>query len=172
MIEAEYRGMTLVIEDQDIENLAYFAHCTAGHFHLQQCAACKLLRYPPGPACPWCAAKESTWVPVEGKGTVHTYTQVHHAVQPGFKTHTPYLVLVVDLDTQKGQPTPHEALRVIGNLVTADGELAPPELVQRVGIGSRVTMCFTRITPELAIPNWRLDDEQPAAPPWRALSGV
>ena len=42
------------------------------------------------------------------------------------------MVLLVDLDTQKGKPTEHEALRVVGNLVTPDGELAPgaasPEL--------------------------------------------
>ena len=39
-----------------------------------------------------------------GKGAVHAYTEVHHAIQPAFKAHTPYLVLLVDLDTQKGKP--------------------------------------------------------------------
>ena len=66
-------------------------------------------------------------MPVEGKGAVHSYTEVHHAIQPAFKAHTPYLVLLVDLDTQKGKPTEHEALRVVGNLATPDGKLAPPE---------------------------------------------
>jgi len=32
-----------------------------------------------------------------------------------FRGKTPYLILLVDLDTQKGEPTPDEALRVIGN---------------------------------------------------------
>ena len=59
---------------------------------------------------------ESTWRQVEGKGAVHSYTEVHHAIQPAFRDHTPYMVLLVDLDTQKGEPTPDEALRVIGNL--------------------------------------------------------
>ena len=31
------------------------------------------------------------------------------------------MVLLVDLDTQKGEPTPDEALRVVGNLCTPDG---------------------------------------------------
>ena len=70
-------------------------------------------------------------MPVEGKGTVHSYTEVHHAIQPAFKAHTPYLVLLVDLDTQKGKPTEHEALRVVGNLATPDGKLAPPEMVKQ-----------------------------------------
>jgi len=64
----------------------------------------------------------------------------------------------VDLDTQKGAPTEHEALRVFGNLVTSDGVLAPPEMVARVGIGSRVRMVFTDIADGLAIPQWTIDE--------------
>ena len=74
---------------------------------------------------------------VEGKGTVHSYTEVHHAIQPAFKKHVPYLILLVELDTQSGKPTPTEALRVIGNLTTPDGVLASKERVARVGIGTR-----------------------------------
>jgi hypothetical protein len=46
------------------------------------------------------------------------------------------MILLVDLDTQKGQPSEHEALRVVGNLLTADGEFAPLEMIKKVGIGS------------------------------------
>ena len=70
-------------------------------------------------------------MPVEGKGAVHSYTEVHHAIQPAFKALTPYLVLLVDLDTQMGKPTEHDALRVVGNLATPDGKLAPPDLVKK-----------------------------------------
>ena len=44
-----------------------------------------LLRYPPTTACPWCTSPKSNWVPVEAKGTVHSYVEVHHAIQPAFK---------------------------------------------------------------------------------------
>ena len=125
------------IDDLDVENLAYFKHCAEHDFHLQQCDACSLLRYPPTTACPWCMSPKSKWVPVEGKGAVHSYTEVHHAIQPAFKAHTPYLVLLVDLDTQKGKPTEHEALRVVGNLATPDGKLAPPEMVQDASASAR-----------------------------------
>ena len=70
-------------------------------------------REPPAPACPWCMSPKSQWVPVEGKGAVHSYTEVHHAIQPAFKNHTPYLVLLVDLDTQKGKPSADEAYEEI-----------------------------------------------------------
>jgi len=77
-------------------------------------------------------------------------------------------VLLVDLDAQKGSPSADEALRVVGNLATADGVLAPPELVRQVGIGTRVRMVFTDIAPGLALPQWTIDESarQPAAP-WR-----
>ena len=52
--------------------------------------------------------------------------------------------------------------------MTPDGDLAPPELVARVGIGTRVRMVFKDVAPGLAVPLWTLDEaaEQPAAP-WR-----
>jgi uncharacterized OB-fold protein len=167
-IQADYLGMPLDINDLDVENLAYFKHCAAHQFHLQRCGNCGLLRYPPTTACPWCMSPKSAWVPVEGKGAVHSYTEVHHAIQPAFKKHTPYLVLLVDLDTQKGKPTEHEALRVLGNLATPDGTLAPPEMVRRVGIGTRVRMVFSDVTAGLSLPQWTIDEAatQPERP-WR-----
>src|ERR1044072_7511155 len=124
MISAQYLGMPLEINDLDHENLEYFAYCAKHDFRLQRCTSCKLLRYPPCTACPWCSELKSEWVPVEGRGTVHSYTEVHHAIQPAFKPFTPYLVLLVELDTQSGKPTKEEGLRVIGNLVRPAGGLA------------------------------------------------
>jgi len=167
-IQAQYLGMPLQLADLDHENLEYFKYCAAHDFHLQACSQCGRLRYPPTTACPWCMSLESTWKRVEGKGAVHSYTEVHHAIQPAFKAHTPYLVLLVDLDTQKGKPTEHEALRVMGNLTTPDGTLAPPEIVKSVGIGTRVRMVFADVVPGLAIPHWTIDEAAPQpAKPWR-----
>ena len=167
-IRADYLGMPLSIDDLDHENLAYFSHCADHAFHLQQCDDCKLLRYPPTTGCPWCASPKATWVPVEGKGEVHSYEEVHHAIQPAFRNFTPYMVLLVDLDTQRGKPSEHEALRVVGNLATSDGRLAPPDVVAKVGIGSRMRMVFSDVAPGLALPQWTLDEAavQPAKP-WR-----
>jgi uncharacterized OB-fold protein len=167
-IQTEYLGMALSIDELDHENLTYFRHCADHVFHLQKCNACGLLRYPPSTGCPWCANPDSTWTPVEGRGEVHSYNEVHHAIQPAFKPFVPYMLLLVDLDTQKGEPSEHEALRVAGNLCLPDGTPAPPEIVARVGIGSRVRMVFTDVTDGLALPQWTLDEdaEQPEAP-WR-----
>ena len=167
-IRGDYLGMTLTVDDLDIENLEYFRHCAEHDFHLQACAQCGRLRYPPTTACPWCAALESTWKKVEGRGAVHSYSEVHHAIQPAFRGHTPYLILLVDLDTQKGEPTHDEALRVVGNLTTPEGQLAPPDQVKQVGIGTRVRMVFSDVVPGLALPQWTIDTTAPQpANVWR-----
>ncbi|MDP6346653.1 MAG: OB-fold domain-containing protein [Alphaproteobacteria bacterium] len=167
-LDVDYLGMNLQIDALDHENRAYFAHCAEHAFHLQCCDGCGLLRYPPGTGCGWCGSGDYTWTPVEGRGAVHSYTEVVHAIQPAFKAFVPYLVLLVDLDTQNGQPTPDEAIRVLGNLTNAGGDPAPPEVVARVGIGSRVRMVFKDVAEGLALPQWTIDEtaEQPARP-WR-----
>ena len=166
-LQATYLGMPLRVDDLDHENLDYFKHCAGHDFHLQACAQCGRLRYPPTTACPWCMSRESTWKKVEGKGAVHSYTEVHHAIQPAFKAATPYLVLLVELDTQSGKPTKEEGLRVIGNLTTPDGKLASRDEVEKVGIGTRVKMTFTDVAPGLAIPLWTVDGGGGGTNPWR-----
>jgi uncharacterized protein len=166
-IKADYLGMPLSIDELDAENLAYFKYCAEHDFHLQLCESCNLLRYPPTTACPWCMRREAKWVPVEGRGAVHAYTEVHHAIQPAFKAFTPYLVLLVDLDRQKGRPSAEEALRIVGNLATPEGKLAPPDVVGRVGIGTRVRMVFSDVAPGLALPQWTIDETVQQPKPWR-----
>jgi uncharacterized OB-fold protein len=168
MIGADYLGMRLELDDElDSENREYFAHCAKHEFRLQRCCNCHLFRYPPQTTCPWCTEAKADWVAVEGKGTVHSYTEVHHAIQPAFKKYVPYLILLVELDTQSGKPTPQEALRVIGNLTTADGVLAPKEDVAKVGIGTRMRMTFTDVGPGISLPQWTIDDAGGKADAWR-----
>jgi len=167
-IQCNYLDMSLTIEDLDHENLTYFKYCAQHDFHLQKCDDCGLLCYPPTTGCPWCSSPKSTWTAVPGKGEVHSYGEVHHAIQPAFKAKTPYMVLLVDLDTQKGQPSEFEALRVVGNLATKDGELAPPEAVRSVGIGTRVRMVFADVADGLSLPHWTIDETAAQRQkPWR-----
>jgi uncharacterized OB-fold protein len=167
-IEVNHLGMAFELHEREVENTTYFRYCAAHEFRLQCCDACGLIRYPPTTACPWCANPGAHWVAVEGEGTVHSYTEIHHAIQPAFKPHVPYLVLLVELNTQRGVPTPHEALRVVGNLTNPDGTLAPRDIVESVGIGSAVKMVFTDVAPGLSLPQWTLDHDAPQPQrPWR-----
>ena len=166
-IEGQYLGMPVGISDLDHEHATFFRYCAQGELRLQRGRQSGLLRYPPSTACPWTRDRQYDWVAVEGRGAVHSYTEVHHAIQPAFRDHVPYLVLLVDLDTQLGQPTEHEALRVVGNLVTPDGVLAPPEDVARVGIGTRVRLVFSPVNDQIALPQWTIDTDAEQPVPWR-----
>ena len=167
-VQGEYMGMMLTIDDVDKENREFFKFCAQGEFRLQKGKKSGLLRYPPTTACPWTGDREYDWVTVEGKGSVHSYGEVHHPIQPAFREKVPYMTLVVDLDFQRGKPTKEEALRIGGNLVTPDGEFAPPEVLKKVGIGTRVKMVFNKLNNDFALPQWTIDpDARQPDHPWR-----
>ncbi|MGH7325173.1 MAG: Zn-ribbon domain-containing OB-fold protein [Candidatus Rokuibacteriota bacterium] len=160
----QYRGMTLLIPDNDSEWKEYFVFARQHRLMLRRCTACGLMRYPPTHACPWCTHLEWTWQEVSGRGTIHSYEIVAHAIQPGFKELTPYVVVLVELDEQRGQPTPDEALRIIANLVKPDLTM---EDEKQVAIGRRVCVVFQDVADHLALPQFTLTDEPPPGPVWR-----
>lgn len=160
----EYRGMDLILPDTDTEFRPYFELARQGRLMLKRCAGCGLLRYPPGDACPWCSTLESAWTQVSGRGTIYSYEIVAQAIQPGFRDWVPYPVVLVELDEQRGVPTPDEALRLIANLVTAELQ---PEAEANVAIGQRVQVVFQPIDDHLALPQFMLSGERSAHPLWR-----
>jgi uncharacterized OB-fold protein len=160
----QYRGMSLLIPDNDGEWTEYFAQARQHRLVMRACAACGLMRYPPTHACPWCMALEWRWQEVSGRGTIHSYEIVVHAIQPGFKELTPYPVVLVELDEQRGEPTPDEALRIVANLVKPD---LSPEVEAQVAIGKRVRVVFQDLADHLALPQFTLTDEPPAGRVWR-----
>ena len=109
MPNVEYRGMNLVIPENDSEWREHFKLARSHRLMLRGCNACGLLRYPPSHGCPWCAGPQWTWREVSGRGSIYSYEIVVHAIQPGFKDWAPYPVVLVELDEQRGVPTEHEA---------------------------------------------------------------
>jgi uncharacterized OB-fold protein len=160
-----YRGMSLVVPDNDSEWMEYFAHARAHRLVVRACGACGRLRYPPTRACPWCTDLAWTWREVSGRGTIYSYEIVVHAIQPGFKELAPYPVVLVELDEQRGEPTPDEALRLVANLVKPDG--VTPEAEAEVAIGRRVRVVFQDLADHLALPQFTLTGEAPAGRVWR-----
>ncbi|PYM21196.1 MAG: hypothetical protein DMD78_19235 [Candidatus Rokuibacteriota bacterium] len=159
-----YRGMTLVVPDNDSEWNEYFALARQHKLMLRACQACGLMRYPPTHACPWCMELGWRWQEVGGKGTIHSYEIVAHAIQPGFKDATPYAIVLVELDEQRATPTPDEALRIIGNLVKPDFTF---EDEKNVAIGKRVKVAFQDVADHFALPQFTLTDEPAAGRVWR-----
>ena len=151
-----YRGMTLLVPDNDSEWKEFYAHARAHRLVVRMCSACGLLRYPPTHACPWCMELGWTWQAVSGEGTIYAYEVVHHAIQPGFKDSTPYATVLVELDEQRGTPTPDESLRIIANLVKPDLTF---EDEARVAIGKRVRAVFNDLSDDFALPQFTLSGE-------------
>jgi uncharacterized OB-fold protein len=160
---AEYRGMVLGVTPFDNEHIGYFEAAREHRLALQQCAGCSLLRWEPGGACPWCQSLRWHWQQVSGKGTIYSYQIVCQAIQPGFRDWVPYPIVLVELDEQRGQPTPDEGLRIIMNLVDENGGA---EKQENVAIGKRVEVTFIDLD-DFSLPQWKLAAEQPTEGLWQ-----
>ncbi|MEE8421975.1 MAG: OB-fold domain-containing protein [Dehalococcoidia bacterium] len=160
---AEYLGVEVSIAANDPDHLGYLQAAGEGRFVMQQCGECDKLRYPPGPACPLCQSLDWEWQTVSGRGTVYSYEVVVHPIHPAYRERAPYIVALVELDEQRGVPTEHDALRVITSLVDADGDSVSEEAV---AIGLRVEVEFADLGDGLALPRFRLTDEDPEHEPW------
>ena len=62
----------------------------------QRCSKCGEVRYPVGPMCPQCHSLDFEWVESAGKGTIYSYTVVHHQTHPAFAV--PYTVALVEME--------------------------------------------------------------------------
>lgn len=160
----EYKGMNLIMPASDREIRPYFEAAGEGRLVVRRCTDCGLFRYPPGAACPWCNSLGWEWTDVSGRGTIYSYEMVMQAIQPGFADWTPYPVVLVELDEQRGVPTADEGLRIIANLVRPD---LRPETEENVAIGRRVDVTFQPLDDGLALPQFRLADEEAAGRTWR-----
>jgi uncharacterized OB-fold protein len=161
----EYRGMEIVLAPTDTEFRPYLEDVARrGWLVLRACGACGLMRYPSGAGCPFCGDLAWTWQEVSGKGTIASYEVVTQAIQPGFADWVPYVVVLVDLDEQRGVPTPEDGLRVVTNLVRQDGS---PEEEAAFGINSRVEVTLQPFADGLLLPQFRLSGEAPSGPVWR-----
>lgn len=103
----------------DRDTAPYWAAQKRHELVFQRCARCQTVRYPVGPLCPRCRSFEFDWTRSSGRGTVYSYTVVHHQTHPAFPT--PYTVLLVEME---------EGPRVVAQLRAKDGA--------RIEIGSRV----------------------------------
>jgi uncharacterized OB-fold protein len=71
----------------------------------QRCGECGRLRHPPRPMCPHCHSLSIDVVPLSGRGTLYSYSVLHHPQHPAFDY--PVLAALVDLD---------EGVRVVSSL--------------------------------------------------------
>jgi uncharacterized OB-fold protein len=123
----------------DLDSLGYWEAARAHELRLQRCEQCGRWNHFPSPICPKCGSRRLRWTPTGGRGTIHTYVVVHHAVIRGFEDRVPYTVAWIELDEQPG-------LRVLSDIVDC-----PPERVQ---IGMPVEVVFEELG-EVTLPHFR-----------------
>ncbi len=87
-----------------------------------------------------------------------------HSIQPGFRDIVPFPVVIVELDEQRGVPTPQEGVRLIANLVD---DQFNPEAEANVAIGKRVQVVFQDISEDFTLPQFKLSNEPPQGPIWQ-----
>jgi uncharacterized OB-fold protein len=78
---------------------------------LQRCDDCGRWVYYPRSRCPACLSDRLTWTPVDGDGTIYTFTVAEQPTAPPFADEVPQLLAIVELS---------EGVRVSTTLVDVD----------------------------------------------------
>jgi uncharacterized OB-fold protein len=101
---------------------------------LQQCPACRAVRFPPAPVCPECTALAGEWTNLKGRGKIFSFVIFHRAFHKAFEGDVPYAVAVVELD---------EGPRLISNIIG----IAPDQ----IRCDMSVEVVFDDITPDCTL---------------------
>ncbi|SNQ46467.1 hypothetical protein FRACA_140066 [Frankia canadensis] len=115
----------------------------AGRLLLPRCSSCGGWEWYPSPAGPACAGAHYDWTETPARGTVFTFTRVHHGF-PGMNLATPFTVGLVE-------PVEAPGVRLVSRLAdTPDAPLA---------IGAAVRMKIVDDDLGLRAPLFVLDDQ-------------
>ena len=125
----------------DHDSQPFWDGCRAHQLRAQRCTACGRFRWPPRTFCPACWSLDYEWTELLGRGTVYSFSVVHHVVSPAFKQEAPYVVALITVDGSGDQ------VRLLSNVIDCDWE--------QVRVGMAVEVVFD----ETGLPKFR-----PAAP--------
>ena len=91
------------------DNAWWWQQADAGKLVIQRCSGCQTLRHPPRPMCSECRSMEWDFIESSGRGTVNSFTVLHHPQFPGYDY--PLTIILVDLE---------EGTRLTSQLVDCD----------------------------------------------------
>ncbi|MFQ5477439.1 MAG: Zn-ribbon domain-containing OB-fold protein [Candidatus Binatia bacterium] len=116
----------------------FYGWCQKGELRFQRCSNCGVWRHVPREICAACGSWAWSWEKSGGRGRVFTWTIAERALHPGFKDHTPYAPVVVEME---------EGPRLLSEVK----DCGPPELE----IGMEVEVVFDEVTAEVTLPRFR-----------------
>lgn len=96
--------------------------------------------------CPHCRSLDAEWRPVSGRGSIWSFVVVHPPVLPAYADVAPYPVVVVALAEDP-------SLRMVGNLVAADGAAINSVDPASIRIGDAVRVSFA-VVDDVHLPRW------------------
>lgn len=110
--------------------------CREGRLLLPRCNDCGRHHFRPEIACTHCLSLNWEWVEASGRGSLYSYTEIHRAPVPGFKT--PAVLAIVELE---------EGVTMFSNVV----QCTPVDL--RIGMPLQVV--FEPLNAEITLPKFR-----------------
>lgn len=78
------------------DNAWWWEMASEGKLGIQRCTGCQTLRHPPRPMCGECRSIEWDAISASGKGTICSYTILHHPQFPGYDY--PMIIVLIDLE--------------------------------------------------------------------------
>lgn len=105
---------------------------------MPRCKTCDHVFFYPRAECPRCLSSTMEWVPVSGRGRLHSFTIVYQPANAAFRDDVPYVYAVVQLD---------EGPRLVSNVVQCD-----PEALQ---VDMPLVAVFDDVTPEWTLVKFR-----------------
>lgn len=124
------------------------AFLTSGTLAIQRCAECGHEQHPPVEICTSCGGVGFDYPAVSARGTISSFTVIHHATHRALVGAVPYNVVIVELDERP-------QIRIVGNLL--DAELGDLAIGQRV-VGSLTKPLTGTGEPEpVRLLQWRVD---------------
>ncbi len=112
-----------------------------GRILFQHCQTCGNWQPPPAPTCTNCVGVDLKFEPVEGRGTIYSYTIGFHGGDHRFAAAIPYASIVVELDGAKG-------VLMAGNLLGVPSTEAH--------VGRRVEVIFEPLNGDITLPQLKL----------------
>jgi uncharacterized protein len=129
------------VPEPDERSAPYWAAAADHVLTVARCSRCLAFTVPPDEVCPNCLSTEPEFrfVPIDGRGTIRSWTVVRQAFLPGFEV--PFVLVDVELAEAPD-------VRLIGGLT--DGPDA------QLRLGGEVEVVFDDLAPGTSVPAFRL----------------
>lgn len=127
----------LIVPKADSLTQVYWDGVQLRELRIQKCLACDHAWHPPLYICPKCRSKNIKWIAISGRGTVYSFTIVHHAAHEAVVDSVPYLVALVSLA---------EGPRIVSNILNCQ--------FNDVKIGMQVNLTFQEISKGVLLPQF------------------